>query len=224
MPVISAETRVACARRPSRRIRLGTVDIGGGAPISIQSMTITKTEDVGATLIQVHALATQGADIVRVAVPHEGDARALPAIVAQAGVPIVADIHFPYRIALLVLAGMALYKTGIDLLGRHRDLANRVIDGLNGVLFVVIVLELMSTVVAHFEHAGFQLQPFLIIGIISGVRHILTVGARLSLAGEVTGRAFRQSQIELGVEAAVVLGLGLALFLVRLREQTQPGE
>jgi len=80
-----------------------------------------------------------------------------------------------------------------------------------------LVLELMTTVVAHFEHAGFQLQPFLIIGIISGVRHILTVGARLSLAGEVTGTAFRQSQIELGVEAAVVLGLGVALFLVRLR-------
>src|SRR2546422_4459473 len=66
-------------------------------------MTITNTEDVGATLIQVHALATQGADIVRVAVPHEGDARALPAIVAQAGVPIVADIHFSYRLALLAL-------------------------------------------------------------------------------------------------------------------------
>jgi (E)-4-hydroxy-3-methylbut-2-enyl-diphosphate synthase len=90
-------------RRPSRRIRLGTVDIGDGAPISIQSMTITKTEDVGATLIQVHALATQGADIVRVAVPHEGDAKALPAIVAQAGVPIVADIHFSYRLALMAL-------------------------------------------------------------------------------------------------------------------------
>ena len=90
-------------RRPSRRIRLGTVDIGDGAPISIQSMTITKTEDVGATLIQVHALATQGPDIVRVAVPHEGDARALPAIVAQAGVPIVADIHFSYRLALMAL-------------------------------------------------------------------------------------------------------------------------
>jgi (E)-4-hydroxy-3-methylbut-2-enyl-diphosphate synthase len=90
-------------RRPSRRIRLGTVDIGGGAPISIQSMTITKTEDVGATLIQVHALATQGADIVRVAVPHEADAKALPAVVAQAGVPIVADIHFSYRLALMAL-------------------------------------------------------------------------------------------------------------------------
>lgn len=126
-------------------------------------------------------------------------------------------VHYVVIAALLVLAGMALYKTGTDLLGRDRDLANRVIDGLNGVLFVVIVLELMSTVVAHFEHAGFQLQPFLIIGIISGVRHILTVGARLSLAGEVTGQAFRQSQIELSVEGAVVLGLGLALFLVRVR-------
>jgi (E)-4-hydroxy-3-methylbut-2-enyl-diphosphate synthase len=103
MPIMSAETSVACARRLSRRIRLGTVDIGGGAPISIQSMTITKTEDVGATLIQVHALATQGADIVRVAVPHEGDAKALPAIVAQAGVAIVADIHFSYRLALMAL-------------------------------------------------------------------------------------------------------------------------
>src|SRR5438105_2381215 len=90
-------------RRTSRRIRLGTVDIGGDAPISIQSMTTTKTEDVSATLIQVHALATQGADIVRVAVPHEADARALPAIVAQGGVPIVADVHFSYRLALLAL-------------------------------------------------------------------------------------------------------------------------
>src|SRR3989449_4057698 len=90
-------------RRPSRRIRLGSVDIGDGAPISIQSMTTTKTEDTGATLIQVHALATQGADIVRVAVPHEADARALAGIVAEAGVPIVADVHFSFRLALMAL-------------------------------------------------------------------------------------------------------------------------
>jgi (E)-4-hydroxy-3-methylbut-2-enyl-diphosphate synthase len=94
---------LSSARRTSRRIRLGTVDIGGGAPISIQSMTITRTEDVAATLIQVHALATRGADIVRVAVLHEGDARALAAIVARAGVPIVADIHFSDRLALQAL-------------------------------------------------------------------------------------------------------------------------
>ncbi|HXL41027.1 MAG TPA: flavodoxin-dependent (E)-4-hydroxy-3-methylbut-2-enyl-diphosphate synthase, partial [Actinomycetota bacterium] len=100
---MSAEPSLLVPRSPTRRIRLGTVDIGDGAPISIQSMTTTKTEDVGATLIQAHALATQGADIVRVAVPHEADAKALPAIVAEAGVPIVADIHFSYRLALMAL-------------------------------------------------------------------------------------------------------------------------
>ena len=108
MATMSAEPSLLVPRSPTRRIRLGTVDIGGDAPISIQSMTTTKTEDVSATLIQAHALATQGADIVRVAVPHEADARALPAIVAEAGVPIVADVHFSYRLALMALeAGVA---------------------------------------------------------------------------------------------------------------------
>lgn len=82
---------------------VGSVAVGGGAPISIQSMTVTKTEDVQATLIQVHELATQGADIVRVAVPHEGDAKALPMIVQEGGVPIIADIHFSVRLAMMAL-------------------------------------------------------------------------------------------------------------------------
>lgn len=90
-------------RRQSRQLRVGNVPIGGGAPVSIQSMTITKTEDVEATLIQAHAIATQGGDIVRVAVPHEKDARALSEIVKEAGVPIIADIHFSYRLAMLAL-------------------------------------------------------------------------------------------------------------------------
>lgn len=77
--------------------------VGGGAPISIQSMTTTKTDNVPETLIQVHALATQGADIVRVAVPHEGDAEALPEIVAEGGVPIIADIHFSVRLAMMAI-------------------------------------------------------------------------------------------------------------------------
>ena len=96
------------ARRHSKKISVGSVEVGGGAPIAIQSMTTTKTDDVQATLIQAHALATQGADIVRVAVPHPGDAAALPVIVREAGVPIVADIHFSYRLALMALeAGVA---------------------------------------------------------------------------------------------------------------------
>ena len=90
-------------RRKSRQIHVGSVPVGGDAPISIQSMTTTKTDDVSATLIQVHELATQGADIVRVAVPHEGDARALPMIVKEGGVPIIADIHFSVRLALMAI-------------------------------------------------------------------------------------------------------------------------
>jgi (E)-4-hydroxy-3-methylbut-2-enyl-diphosphate synthase len=90
-------------RRKTRQVHVGSVAIGGDAPISVQSMTVTKTEDVQATLIQIHELATQGADIVRVAVPHEGDALALPAIVKDAGVPIIADIHFSVRLAMLAL-------------------------------------------------------------------------------------------------------------------------
>jgi (E)-4-hydroxy-3-methylbut-2-enyl-diphosphate synthase len=90
-------------RRKSRQVMVGSVPVGGDAPISIQSMTVTKTDDVQATLIQVHELATQGADIVRVAVPHEGDALALPTIVQEGGVPIIADIHFSVRLAIMAL-------------------------------------------------------------------------------------------------------------------------
>jgi (E)-4-hydroxy-3-methylbut-2-enyl-diphosphate synthase len=90
-------------RRKTRLVKVGAVAIGGDAPISIQSMTTTKTDDVQATLIQVHELATQGADIVRVAVPHEGDAAALPMIVQEGGVPIIADIHFSVRLAMLAI-------------------------------------------------------------------------------------------------------------------------
>ena len=90
-------------RRKSRQVKVGKVAVGGDAPISIQSMTTTKTDDIQATLIQVHELATQGADIVRVAVPHEGDARALPTIAQEGGVPIIADIHFSVRLALMAI-------------------------------------------------------------------------------------------------------------------------
>ena len=90
-------------RRKSRQVKVGRVLVGGDAPISIQSMTTTKTENAQETTIQVHALATQGADIVRVAVPHEEDAKALPFIVQEGGVPIIADIHFSVRLAMLAI-------------------------------------------------------------------------------------------------------------------------
>ena len=88
------------ARRESRRIMVGDVPVGGGAPISVQTMTTTPTTDAPATAEQVCAAAEAGADIVRVSVPDEQSARALRRIVAESPVPIVADIHFHYRRAI----------------------------------------------------------------------------------------------------------------------------
>ncbi|HEX9050882.1 MAG TPA: flavodoxin-dependent (E)-4-hydroxy-3-methylbut-2-enyl-diphosphate synthase [Anaeromyxobacter sp.] len=90
-------------RRRTRQIRVGTVAIGGGAPIAVQSMTTTQTADVASTLAQVRALAGAGADVVRLAVPDADAAAALPEIVRGAPVPLVADIHFDYRLALAAL-------------------------------------------------------------------------------------------------------------------------
>lgn len=89
-------------RRPSRRIYVGDVPIGDGAPIAVQSMTNTETTDVDATLAQINELAAAGADIVRVSVPTMGAAEAFKAIKAKSPVPLVTDIHFDYRIALKV--------------------------------------------------------------------------------------------------------------------------
>ncbi|WP_370275781.1 flavodoxin-dependent (E)-4-hydroxy-3-methylbut-2-enyl-diphosphate synthase [Roseovarius indicus] len=84
-------------RRESRQIMVGNVPVGGGAPISVQTMTNTDTSDVKATVAQVQAAAEAGADIVRVSVPDEASSKALKEIVRESPVPIVADIHFHYK-------------------------------------------------------------------------------------------------------------------------------
>lgn len=89
-------------RRVSRQIMIGDVAVGGDAPISVQSMTNTETTDVAATVDQVQRLQAAGADIVRVSVPSMEAAEAFGAIRQQVTVPLVADIHFDYRIALRV--------------------------------------------------------------------------------------------------------------------------
>ncbi|MEX2276000.1 MAG: flavodoxin-dependent (E)-4-hydroxy-3-methylbut-2-enyl-diphosphate synthase [Actinomycetota bacterium] len=90
-------------RRQTRKIRLGDVDIGGGAPVRIQSMTTTKTADINATLQQIASLVATGCEIVRVAVPHWEDAEALTAIAAKSTIPVVADIHFQWKYAMAAL-------------------------------------------------------------------------------------------------------------------------
>lgn len=87
-------------RRECRQIHVGNVPVGGGAPISVQSMTNTPTADVVATVAQIRALEQAGADIVRVSCPDADSALALRQIVTQVSVPVVADIHFHYRRAI----------------------------------------------------------------------------------------------------------------------------
>ena len=89
-------------RRKSRQIMVGTVPVGGDAPISVQSRTNTETRDVDATLAQITAIADAGADIVRVSVPSMDAAEAFKLIRQQSPVPLVADIHFDHKIALKV--------------------------------------------------------------------------------------------------------------------------
>jgi (E)-4-hydroxy-3-methylbut-2-enyl-diphosphate synthase len=90
-------------RRKTRQLQLGRVAIGGDAPVSVQSMTTTKTADINATLQQIASLVATGVDIVRVAVPHWEDAEALRAIAAKSTVPVVADIHFQWKYAMAAL-------------------------------------------------------------------------------------------------------------------------
>ncbi|GAC1436298.1 MAG: hypothetical protein NVSMB51_07420 [Solirubrobacteraceae bacterium] len=127
-------------------------------------------------------------------------------------------VHYAVAVVLLAVATIVLWHTAYDLATSSQPFANSATAAVNGVLFAIIVLEVMRTVIAHFETSGLQLQPFLIIGIISAVREILTVGARLSLQGarsEPPTQVVHTALLELGVNAAVVVGLALALVLVR---------
>ena len=94
IPTVREESPVLAPRRPTRRIKVGDLYVGGDAPITVQSMTTTKTHDIGATLQQIAELTAAGCDIVRVACPTDKDAGALPIIAAQSRIPVIADIHF----------------------------------------------------------------------------------------------------------------------------------
>lgn len=85
------------------KLKIGNVEIGAGAPVSVQSMTNTKTDDVYATLKQIEELASMGCEIIRVAVLNKNCAKALGEIVKNSPIPVVADIHFDYRLALIAM-------------------------------------------------------------------------------------------------------------------------
>ena len=109
-------------RKQTRQLKLGSVRIGGGAPIVVQSMTNTDTRDVEATLGQIKRLHDAGCEIVRVAVPDETAARALRAIHDASPIPVIADIHFDYRLALMALeAGLEGLRINPGNIGERKN-------------------------------------------------------------------------------------------------------
>ena len=109
-------------RKQTRQLKLGSVRIGGGAPIVVQSMTNTDTRDVEATLGQIKRLHDAGCEIVRVAVPDETAARALRAIHDASPIPVIADIHFDYRLALIALeAGLEGLRINPGNIGERKN-------------------------------------------------------------------------------------------------------
>lgn len=94
-------------RGPSRRLQIGSVPVGGGAPISVQSMTTTVPADVEATVQQIAELTAAGCDIVRIAMPSQNDCDTLPTIARRAAIPVIADIHFnPRHVFAAIGAGV----------------------------------------------------------------------------------------------------------------------
>src|SRR6201993_308908 len=103
-----------------RQIRVGDVPIGGGAPVVVQTMTKTETADLSATMDQIRRVADAGADVVRVAVPREKDVDALTTIVRESPIPVIADIHFNYTLALKALdAGAHCVRINPGNIGGH---------------------------------------------------------------------------------------------------------
>jgi uncharacterized membrane protein (DUF373 family) len=131
-------------------------------------------------------------------------------------------VHYAVSLLLVIVAVVVMVHSLAEFFdsGQHPIFAERVTGVINSVLFVIIVMEILRTVVAHFDDAGLQLKPFLIIGIISAVRHILTVGAQVSLGGQDDPTHFRQTQMELGVNAAVVLALVVGLVMIWRSERS----
>ena len=98
-------------RRKTRQIQVGSVAVGGGAPVSVQSMTTTRTSDIGATLQQIAELTASGCQIVRVACPTQDDADALATIAKKSQIPVIADIHFqPKYVFAAIDAGCAAVR------------------------------------------------------------------------------------------------------------------
>jgi uncharacterized membrane protein (DUF373 family) len=129
-------------------------------------------------------------------------------------VDLIEDIFHAILATALFAIGIGAFVFSIKrLIDTHPFFPNGMIQGVNDVLFIVIILEILRTVISRFTDGVFQLDKFLIIGVIAAVRHILTVGASLTLESTKTSEAFRRSIYEMGLNAGIVVALVFALYL-----------
>jgi uncharacterized membrane protein (DUF373 family) len=124
-------------------------------------------------------------------------------------------VHGFLGILIFVISVLAAGYTLQRLIQTHPFFPLGMIQGINDILFVVIILEIMRTVIVRFTDGIFQLDNFLIIGVIAAVRHILTVGASLTMEKTRTTEYFNRALMEMGVNTGIVLALVFALFLAR---------
>ncbi|QLL24559.1 hypothetical protein DLE04_02350 [Actinobacteria bacterium IMCC26103] len=124
-------------------------------------------------------------------------------------------LHGFLGIILFVISVLAAGYTLVRLVETRPFFPLGMIQGINDILFVIIILEIMRTVIVRFTDGIFQLDNFLIIGVIAAVRHILTVGASLTMEKEETTEYFNRALTEMGVNTGIVLALVFALFLSR---------
>ena len=129
-------------------------------------------------------------------------------------VDFIEDIfHAVLAIALLGIGIGAFFFSIKRLFETAPFFPNGMIQGVNDILFIVIILEILRTVISRFTDGVYQLDKFLIIGVIAAVRHILTVGASLTLGSYKDNEAFQRSLLELGVNAGIVVALVLAIYM-----------
>ncbi len=129
-------------------------------------------------------------------------------------VDLVEDVfHAILALSLFVIGLGAFYYSIKRLIQTTPFFPNGKIQGVNDILFIVIILEILRTVISRFTDGVYQLDKFLIIGVIAAVRHILTVGPSLTLTAQKTDEAFRRALYELGLNALVVIALVFAIFL-----------
>ena len=123
--------------------------------------------------------------------------------------------HIVLGVCLLGIAIVALYFSVVRAFETVPFFPTGMIQAINDILFIIIILEILRTVVARYTDGVFQLQNFLIIGVIAAVRHILTVGASMTLASGKSQVEFERAVIELGISSGIVVALVFAIFLSR---------